>query len=149
MLRFIQAALAALCLLLPPHAFAGPAEEASMVIDGWIAAFNENRAEGVASFYAPEALLHGSSSPKLYIGNEAIREYFKNFRNRARNARIAERHIVLLSESVVMAVGFYEFDISMNGQIVPRPARFTFVVAKYGSTWLIAHSSTVPPAPLQ
>src|SRR5207237_1115565 len=129
MLGAVQIILAVVWLLLPAHALAGPAEEAGAAIDQWIAAFNENNAELLSRLYAPDALLHGISSPRLYIGNEAIREYFTNFHGNTRNARIAERHTIILSASAVIAVGFYNFDVVMNGQTVPRLARFTFILA--------------------
>jgi uncharacterized protein (TIGR02246 family) len=151
MRRVVQILLAAAWLLLSGHAFCGPAEEASATIDQWTAAFNENNSELLSRLYAPDALLHSATSPLLYIANEAIREYFSSFRRTSNRASITERHMAVLSETVVMGVGFYKFDVVMNGQTVPRPARFTFILTKQGSSWLIAHhhASTVPPAPLQ
>ena len=151
MLGVVQIILTTVWLLLSGHAFCGPAEEASATIDRWAAAFNENNSELLSRLYAPDALLHGAASPRLYIGNEAIREYLSSFRRTSNSASITERHMAVLSETVVMGVGFYKFDVVMNGQTAPRLARFTFILAKQGSSWVIAHhhDSTVPPAPLQ
>jgi uncharacterized protein (TIGR02246 family) len=151
MLALIQAIFAAVMVLLPVDAIAGPAEDAAAVMDRWIAVFNEDNADLISALYAPDALLHGISSPRLYIGREAIREYFGNFRGNSKNAAVTERHVKVLSDGVVLIIGFYKFDVLLNGQSVPRPARFTLVLAKHGGGWLITHdhSSMLPPAPLQ
>jgi len=77
MTHLFQFAIISLLALLPAVSFAGPTEEASAVIDRWATAFNANDAEAVVKLYAPDGLLHGTSSPKLNAGTEAIREYFK------------------------------------------------------------------------
>jgi uncharacterized protein (TIGR02246 family) len=151
MLPLMNAIFGALLVLLPVHAYAGPAEDAGAVIDHWITAFNQDNPDLISDLYAPGALLHATTSPQLYIGNEAIRDYFKNFRGNGKNAAVTERHMIVLSDAAVMGVGFYKFDVSLNGQQVPRPARFTFVLTKHDGRWLITHhhSSALPPAPLQ
>jgi hypothetical protein len=77
----------------------------------------------LSDYFVRDALLHSATGPLLYIGNEAIREYFSSFRRTSNRASITERHMAVLSETVVMGVGFYKFDVVMNGQTVPRPAR--------------------------
>ena len=147
----LQIIFAALLVLWPVHAFAGPTEDASAVIDRWAAAFSANDANAVVKLYTSDALLHGISSPKLYMGSEAIREYFRTAPESGKKVTIGERHTVVLADAAVMGVGFYQFDLFQNGIRVPRSARFTFVVVKRGADWLIAHhhSSALPPAPYQ
>jgi uncharacterized protein (TIGR02246 family) len=143
--------LAALLVLWPLHAFAGPAEDASATIDRWAAAIGANDANAVAKLYTPDALLYGITSFKLHAGTEAIREYFKTAPEIGKQITIGERHMVVLTDAAVMGVGLYQFDLIENGIRVPRAARFTFVVVKRGTDWLIAHqhSSALPPAPYQ
>src|SRR5260221_9639202 len=69
--RLVQYFFVALLVLLPPHALAGPAEEASAVIDRWAAAYNANDAAAAVKLYAPDGLLHGTSSPTLNAGTSA------------------------------------------------------------------------------
>lgn len=147
----LNALFAALLVLWPVHAFAGPAEEASAVIDRWAAAFSANDADAVVKLYTSDALLHGITSFKLHAGSEAIREYFRTAPERGNKITIGERHMVVLADTAVMGVGFYQFDLLQNGMRVPRSARFTFVVVKHGADWRIAHqhSSATPPAPYQ
>jgi uncharacterized protein (TIGR02246 family) len=143
--------LAALLVLWPLHALAGPAEDASAVIDRWAAAVGANDANAIVKLYTPDALLLGLTSFKLHTGTEAIHEYFKTAPESGNKVTIGVRHMVVLADTAVMVVGFYQFDLLQNGTRVPRSARFTFVVVKHGADWLIAHqhSSALPPAPYQ
>jgi uncharacterized protein (TIGR02246 family) len=151
MMRLIQVLSVGLLMLLPANTFAGPAEEASAVIDRWVDGMSANDADAVVKLYTSDALLHGISSPKLYTGSEAIREYFRIAPESGNKVTIGERHMVVLADAAVMGVGFYQFNLLQNGIRVPRSARFTFIMVKRGSDWLIAHhhSSTLPPAPLK
>jgi uncharacterized protein (TIGR02246 family) len=143
--------VAALLILWPLHALAGPAEDASAVIDRWTAALAANDADAVAKLYTPDALVYGTTSFKLAVGTEAIREYFKTAPEKGKKLTIGERHMVVLADAAVMGVGIYQFDLVKDGVRVPRSARFTFVLVKRGADWLIAHhhSSMLPPAPYQ
>ena len=143
--------LAALLVSWPLHAWAGPAEDASAVIDRWAAAVSANDADAVVKLYTPDAVLYGLTSFKLHTGTEAIRDYFRTAHESGNKVTIGVRHMVVLADTAVMGVGFYQFDLIQNGIRVPRSARFTFVVVKRGADWLIAHqhSSALPPAPYQ
>jgi uncharacterized protein (TIGR02246 family) len=151
MMRLIQVITVGLLILLPANTFAGPAEDASAVIDRWAAGSSAGDADAVVRLYTSDALLQDLSSPKLYMGSETIREYFRTAPESGKKVTIGERHMVVLADATVMGVGFYQFDLLQDGIRVPRPARFTFIIVKRGSDWLIAHyhSSTLPPAPLQ
>lgn len=143
--------LAALLVSWPLHALAGPAEDASAVIDRWAAAVSANDADAVVKLYTPDAVLYGLTSFKLHTGTEAISDYFRTAPESGNKVTIGVRHMVVLADTAVMGVGFYQFDLIQNGIRVPRSARFTFVVVKRGADWLIAHqhSSALPPAPYQ
>jgi len=145
MLRVVQYLSVGLLVLLPAQALAGPAEEASAVIDRWAAAVNANEADAVVKLYAPDGLLHGTSSPTLNVGTSAISEYFKTLPGSGTKVTIGDRHMVALGDAAAMGVGFYKVK---SAEGATRPARFTFVVVKRGADWLIAHhhSSVLPPA---
>jgi len=150
-MRFIQALSFGLLIFLSTNTFAGTAEDASAVIDRWAAAMSERDTQAIQKLYMPDALLHGISSPKLYAGSTAVRDYFKTAPESGKKVTISERNMVVLAHTAVMGIGFYQFDLIQDGIRVPRSARFTFVMVKRRSNWLIAHhhSSTLPPAPLQ
>ena len=85
-------------LLCPLHAFAGPAEDASAIIDRWARAITANDVEAVVRLYTPDALLHGISSPKLYAGTQSIREYFNTASESGKKVTISESHMVILAD---------------------------------------------------
>jgi uncharacterized protein (TIGR02246 family) len=143
--------VAALLALWPLPAWAGPAEDASAAIDRWAAAVGAGDANALVKLYTPDALLYGITSFKLAAGPEKIREYFKTAPESGHQITIGERHMVVVADAAVTAVGLYRFDLIENGTRVPRSTRFTFVIVKRGADWLIAqqHSSMLPPAPYQ
>src|SRR5215207_9249563 len=67
---------AALFLLPPVAAFAGPAEEANEAVDRWVAAYNSNDLNAITNMYTPDAILLGRISPILTQGPQAIHDFF-------------------------------------------------------------------------
>jgi uncharacterized protein (TIGR02246 family) len=127
-------------LVLAPHlALAGPAEEASAVLDHWTIAFDANDPAALTQLYAPDATLLGMSSPLLAEGMAAIQKYFSRLPGSGDTVAIGEHRMVALSDTIVVATGFYDFTLVQNGEPVPMPARFTMVIAKRGDAWLIVH----------
>ena len=120
MLRVVQYFFVTLLVLLPAHALAGPAEEASAVIDRWAAAYNANDADAAVKLYAPDGLLHGTSSPTLNAGTSAISEYFKALPGSGNSVTIGDRHMVALGDAAAMGVGFYEFKSGQEGLVGDR-----------------------------
>ncbi len=151
MMRLVHVLLVTLLTLLPAQAFAGPAEDAGVVIDRWAAALSANDIDALLTCFAPDSLMQGLTSAKLVTGREAIGEYFRAAPENGVKVTISERHMVVLSDSAVMGVGLYRFGLLQDGIMVPRAARFTFVMVKHGNDWAIAHlhASALPPAPLQ
>jgi uncharacterized protein (TIGR02246 family) len=136
----------ALCLLFGTSgiaAFAGPAEEANAVIDQWSAAYSANDRDALVSLYAPDAILLGTTSPVISEGAESIRKYFQELPGSGRKNTIVERRTIVLSETSVVATGFYNFARTTESD-TPRPSRFTMVVVKRDGRWTIAHHHSSP-----
>jgi uncharacterized protein (TIGR02246 family) len=149
MARFTRVLVFMLLALVPMSASAGPAEDASAVIDRWATAFNANDADAVLKLYASDALLLGTVSPILSEGTDPIRAYFARLPGSGTKVVIGERRIVVLSGQAVLGTGFYEFTRMQDGKPVPTPARFTMVLVERDGAWLIAHhhSSQRPNPP--
>ena len=126
---------------------ASAADEAKVVIDRWAAALNSHDAVTVVKLYAPDATLLATLSPILADDPESIQKYFTRLADSGFKVRLGERRSVTLSDTAVMETGFYAFTAMQNGKPTPLPARFTFVVMKRGSNWMIVHhhSSWRPP----
>jgi uncharacterized protein (TIGR02246 family) len=149
MARFTRILVFMLLTLVPMSASAGPAEDASAVIDRWATAFNASDADAVLKLYASDALLLGTVSPILSEGTDPIRAYFARLPGSGTKVVIGEGRMVVLSDQAVLATGFYEFTRMQDGKPVPTPARFTMVLVKRDGAWLIAHhhSSQRPNPP--
>ena len=150
-MRLVDVLIVGLVMFLSENSFAGPAEDASAVIDRWADGLSVNDTDAVVRLYTSDALLHGISSPKLHRGSAAIREYLKVAPESGNKVMIGERHMIVLGDATVMGVGFFQVNLLQDGVRIPRQARFTLVMVRRGSDWLIAHhhSSALPPAPLQ
>ncbi|HLL27043.1 MAG TPA: nuclear transport factor 2 family protein [Xanthobacteraceae bacterium] len=104
----------ALLLWWPAHAFAGPAEDASAVIDRWAAAVGAGNADAAVKLYTPDASVYGVESAKLVQGSDAIREYFKSAPESGHAIKIAERRMAAVSDAAVVGAGVYRFDLVQN-----------------------------------
>jgi len=124
-------------------AFAGPAEEANAVIDQWSVAYSANDRDALASLYAPDAILLGTTSPVISEGTEGIRKYFQELPGSGRKNKIIQRQTIVLSETSVVGTGFYNFSRTTEND-TPRPSRFTMVVVKRDGRWTIAHHHSSP-----
>ena len=135
--------------LTPAVALAGPADEANAALDQWVKAFNANDPKAVAALYTPDAIVLGTSSPVISQGTDQIFQYFARLPNSGTQVRISERHLLVLDDDVVVAAGFYDYEVVQGGgHAMLAPARFTMVLVKRDGQWLIAHehSSQRPSA---
>lgn len=137
--RLTRGIIVVLLALAPRLAVAGPAEDAGALIGRWAIAFDANDPAALTQLYAPDATLLGTSSPLLLEGTAAIHKYFFTLPGSGNTVAIGEHQMVALSDTVVVATGFYDFTLIQNGEPVPKPARFTMVIAKRGGAWLIVH----------
>jgi len=121
----------------------GQARIASAVIDRWAAAYTANNTEMVVSNYTPDAILLGTSSP-ISLGADGVRKYFSRIPNSGNNVVVKERTMKVLADGVVQATGFYEFTLNYTGKPVQVPGRFTMIIVRHGSNWLIEHHHSSP-----
>lgn len=101
----------------------------------WARTFNAHDVEKLVALYADGALLHGTSSSKLYLGVEEIRTYFHGIAA----VKFDVWHCVRLAANVVLVVGKYVFSRSHNDQRSATLARFTFVLRRNDGAWQILH----------
>jgi ketosteroid isomerase-like protein len=75
--RFGRVLIVALVSLMPAIAFAGPAEDAGLVINHWAEAFNANHVDSLVDLYAPDTILVGTAGSSLFEGKDAVHNYFR------------------------------------------------------------------------
>jgi hypothetical protein len=66
--RLARVVVLVLLALVPSAAVAGPAEEASALINRYAEAFNKNDVDALVKLYAPEAILLSSVDPSIHQG---------------------------------------------------------------------------------
>jgi uncharacterized protein (TIGR02246 family) len=142
-----QIVLAALLLIIPMLAFAGPSEDANAAVDRWSATYSANDPEELVKTYWPDALLLGTVSPVMSEGADAIRTYFGPLKGSGNKNVVGERRTIVLSDNAVVVAGFYDFTVMQDGKPVAFPARFTMLVTKRDGTWQIAHQHSSPLVP--
>lgn len=134
----------ALLWMTPFGAMAGPAEDANALLDRWSAAYSANDPEAITNNYWPDAILLGTVSPVLSEGHDAILKYFSVVKGTGNKSTIQERHTIPIDENAVLVTGFYEFTRMQDGKPVPAPSRYTMLITKRGSEWLIMHHHSSP-----
>jgi uncharacterized protein (TIGR02246 family) len=139
-----QALCVSLVLTATP-VIAGPAEEASAVVDQWSATYSANDRDALVKLYTPDALLLGTTDKVATRGTEEIRKYFVALEKGGRKNTIQEKNVIVLSENAVVVAGFYDFS-RKEQNYEPRPSRFTMVVVKRDGKWMIAHHHSSPRA---
>jgi uncharacterized protein (TIGR02246 family) len=144
-MRKLARAFCTSLVLAATSALAGPADEASAIVDQWSATYSANDRNALVKLYAPDALLLGTTDQAATRGTEEIREYFVALDNGGRKNTIKERDVIVLGPEAVVVAGFYDF-ARKEQNYEPRPSRFTMVVVKRDGRWMIAHHHSSPRA---
>ena len=114
-------------------------------IDEWMETVCSNDVNAIISLYKEDAVLLGTLDKKVRKGRDQIKGYFDFFVKLKPCGQITE----IVEEDyghVVVANGMYDFDLVENGEQVVARARFTFVLERAGTKWMIQshHSSKQP-----
>ena len=129
-------------------AFAGPKEDALLVVQKWGKAFVESDVDGILKLYAPNALFFGTGSQTLVTRPEDVRRYFEQalLVNRPKSAEFGDHTASVISDTVVVVSGLDAAGGVRDGKAYSAKGRVTFVLAKTGSEWLIVqfHRSALP-----
>lgn len=126
-----------------------PHEQVAAATSAWVEAFNRRDPAALVALYDPEAVLWGTTAPRIVAGAEAIGEYFKAINAPQRppvTASIGEQRIRVYGDTAI-DTGTYTFWVTRDGKQEPFPARYSLVYRNRGGKWLIVdhHSSRMPP----
>jgi hypothetical protein len=126
----------------------GPAtkDEVAAATKAWQVAYDSRDPKNIVGMYDESAVLWGTTAKTIASDPNAVWEYFKGAASRP-NARvvIGEQHIRVFGDTAINS-GYYTFTDIREGQLVPRPSRFTFVFQSKAGKWRIVghHSSAMP-----
>jgi hypothetical protein len=117
---------------------------AEQVVFEWAERFNTRVPAQVAALYADDATVFGTSKNRLRHGRADIEAYFSG----KASVKLLNTAIMPLAADTALCVGTYLFTRGAPGEETSSPARFTFVVKKWGDAWRIwhHHSSGFPEA---
>ena len=121
-------------------------EEIAAATAAWRAAYDSRDAARIASHYALDAVLWGTSAKTIAAAPTSIANYFKDAAARP-NARVVfgEQHVRVYGE-LAANTGYYTFTDIRDGKDTSLPARFSLLFRRQAGKWLIVdhHSSRLP-----
>ena len=119
----------------------------SEFIQEWMDTVCSNDSGSIASLYKEDAVLLGTLDKSVRKGRDLVKEYFDFFVKLKPCGKITE----LVEEDYghdrfCVVNGTYDFNLTENDEQVVAPARFTFVLERVGTKWMIQshHSSKQP-----
>lgn len=114
-------------------------------VEEWMKTVCSNDVNAIISLYKEDAVLLGTLDKKVRKGRDQIKGYFDFFVKLKPCGKITE----IVEEDfgrMAVANGTYDFDLVENGEQVVTPARFTFVLERTGTKWMIySHHSSKQP----
>ena len=116
----------------------------------WGQAIGEGDPEKVLPFYAEDAVLWGTLSPKVRSDPAAIRDYFVAAFKALPGLKVAYGdQLIRVYGNTAVNTGYYTFSYVKDGETKSVPARYSFTYVKNGERWLIVdhHSSAIPSTP--
>jgi uncharacterized protein (TIGR02246 family) len=119
------------------------------VFERWMKAFEAADVEAMVHLYAPGATVIASGSKQVISGPAEIRTYFESTLRATgpRAAVVMYQHNNALSDDVVVVRGSFESKGTRDGTAFSELTHFTFIIARHGTAWLIAHSHVSTTAP--
>ena len=119
----------------------------SEFIQEWMDTVCSKNSSSIASLYKEDAVLLGTLDKSVRKGRDLVKEYFDFFVKLKPCGKITE----LVEEDYghdcfCVVNGTYDFNLTENDEQVVAPARFTFVLERVGTKWMIQshHSSKQP-----
>ncbi len=116
-------------------------------VEEWMKSICSNNVDSIVSMYKEDAVLLGTLDKKVRKGRDKIKEYFDFFVKFKPCGKIIE----VFEEDfgyrrMAIANGIYNFDLIENGNQVVAQARFTFLLEREGTKWVIhSHHSSKQP----
>ena len=120
-------------LSVTPIAAAEPKDEVEAAAVAWGLALGEDDPDKVLPFYASDAVLWGTVSPKLRSDPAALRDYFVGAFKALSGLKVAfGDHLIRVYGNTAVNTGYYTFTFVQNGESRTFPASLTSRTATVG-----------------
>jgi uncharacterized protein (TIGR02246 family) len=133
-----------------PAASAGPKEDVAATTMRWAQALGEDDPDKVLPFYAEDAVLWGTLSPKVRADRAEVRDYFVSAFKILPGLKVAfGEQLIRVYDNAAINTGYYTFNYVKDGEPKTLAARYSFTYLNKGGSWMIVdhHSSAAPPPP--
>ena len=120
---------------------AGPKQAAYQVVEKWGKAFGDADVDGIASLYAPDALMFGTAGKTVLTKPEQIRIILNSLSLASRALPNSRFGCPCIDDNTVVITRVH---IPAKGQTNGSPWPRHLVVAKRGSAWMIVHLHRSP-----
>src|SRR6516225_6832396 len=118
-------------LSVPPIAAAEPKDEVEAAAVAWGQALGEDDPDKVLPFYASDAVLWGTVSPKLRSDPAALRDCFVGAFKVLSGLKVAfGDHLIRVYGNTAVNTGYYTFSFVQNGESKTFAARYSFTYVK-------------------
>ena len=116
------------------------------ILQNWLNLVSIQDIDGVVNMYADDALLLGTFSNEIRVGEDQIRDYFNFFLAKKPKASLIESKVHIIDDNSFTVNGFYDFEVDENTSRKLANARFTFVFKKQNGVFkILSHHSSVMP----
>ncbi|WP_262048197.1 DUF4440 domain-containing protein [Bradyrhizobium sp. Bra78] len=135
-------------LSLVSSAFAEPKADVAAAASAWGQALVDP--DKVSPLYSDDAVLWGTTAPKIRSGRAAVREYFVGVAKAVPGIKVDfGDQLIRIYGNAAINSGYYTFSWLKDGEPKSLPARYSFTYVKDGDRWLIVdhHSSALPSPP--
>lgn len=121
--------------------------EAYATVERWAQHFNAGDSEAVARLYTTDAVLWGTLSQDMTVSPDRMTAYFREAARLGLTVELGSHTARLPAQDIAAIAGHYDLFRALDGRMTQFPARYSLVLVKQTSEWLIAqhHSSLKPP----
>lgn len=120
--------------------------EATTTVERWAEHFNAGDGEAVARLYTPDAVLWGTLSRDMTASPDDIKTYFIEAAHLGLTVEFGAYAAQPLAQDIMAIAGHYDLFRELEGRMITFPARYSFVLVRQKTEWLIAqHHSSLKP----
>lgn len=120
--------------------------DAATTLEQWAERFNAGDGEAVARLYTSDAMLWGTLSRNITASPDGMKAYFLEAARLGLTVKLGAHMARTLAQDVTAIAGHYDLFRELEGRATLFPARYSLVLVRQKSEWLIAqhHSSLLP-----